>query len=262
MSAGRVDVHVRGDGAIPVLVVHGAGSAAKPMLRLADALLRCAGDVRVTAVGLAGYGSDAPDQTKPILEQHLDVLLQVTQAEPHHLIGHSMGGFLAAQLARRAPERVCSLSLIEPMLFGVLDPVQDADALALDRSIIRAFEEGRVHGGDDGLGAFIAAWSQTAWADLPEATRAVLAALEPQIFEEAVGVSYDATPPATYAQLPQPKVVLCGTQTLLPARRMAERLTALPGGGVLRWVEGAGHMDVTRVPEPFAQVIAAFLGER
>lgn len=72
-------------------------------------------------------------------------LLRVLDAEGiarAHLVGHSSGGAIAFAFARRHPERVSRLVLIEPTLFSLLPP----DLLAQER----AFYEGLVALGERG----------------------------------------------------------------------------------------------------------------
>lgn len=56
-----------------------------------------------------------------------------------HVIGHSYGGLLALELALRHPERVGHLSLIEPVLFGLLIG-RDEEALAPVLETSKAFD--------------------------------------------------------------------------------------------------------------------------
>ncbi len=152
-----------------------------------------------------------------------------------------------------------SLSLVEPMVCGVLDPQRDADTMTIDRALVAGFEHGRAGGSADGLAHFIAAWGQTPWDNLPSPVRARLCAMETQIHEEAACISFDETPLAAHAQLRQSILVLCGTDSLPPAKRMAERLAALPGAVALHWLDGARHMDVVSAPQPYAVAIADYL---
>jgi pimeloyl-ACP methyl ester carboxylesterase len=250
----RIEVLRAGSGETQVLLIHGSGSAAKPILRLGELIVAEIPSAEAHAVGLAGYGSIASDPNLPIIEQHLEVLQRVVGTQRWHLVGHSMGGFLALQLARRAPQQFASLSLIEPVAFGVLDPGEDRDALEADREIIRRFAAGREQG--SGLSCFIEAWNQSSWESLPEVLQVHLLSMESLIYEEASAVSFDQTSRSDYAQLQQPMLLLAGTRSLLPAQRIVARLSELPSVTGLHWIEGAGHMAVLRNPQRFAGLIA------
>jgi pyruvate dehydrogenase E2 component (dihydrolipoamide acetyltransferase) len=96
----------------PVLLLHGFGADLNTWMFTQPAL---AEGRRVIALDLPGHGGsakgvesgDAGSLTK-IAESALDALA----VERVHLIGHSMGGAVAASLALRRPERVASLTLI------------------------------------------------------------------------------------------------------------------------------------------------------
>ena len=100
------------DGA-PVVVFHGTNGLTDD-----DPLLeRLAGRYRVTAPELPGYGESTGEE---LLEDMLDFTLHgwdVVDAlgiERPHLVGHSMGGMIAAEMACLCPERPQSLALVAP----------------------------------------------------------------------------------------------------------------------------------------------------
>ncbi len=252
----RLDVVSTGQGNTRVLLLHGSGSGARPLLRLGEHLVEAIPDSEAHAVSLAGYGSTAA-VALPIIDQHLAVIAEVMAAQTWHLVGHSMGGFLALQAALAIPEQVASLTLIEPIALGVLDPVTDQDAIAADRAVIESFAASSDE--ERGIACFIEAWNQSEWESLPPSLREQLKAMAPQIYAEAVAVSADATELAAYQQLPQPMLLCCGGQSPLPARRAAERLASLPTVVERLWLEEAGHMSVLREPERFAPAIAAHI---
>lgn len=254
MTTPRIETFCTGGGDRRVLLIHGSGSAAKPILRLGERVVAEVPDAEAHAVSLAGYGSVASDPRLARIDQHLDVLLQVIGTERWHVVGHSMGAFLALQLARQASRQIESLSLIEPTAFGVLDSSADREAIEVDREVIRRFAAGREKG--VGIPAFIEAWNQSPWDSLPETLRSRLLDMEALVYEEASAVSFDQTALSDYAGLTQPMLLLAGTASLLPAKRIAERLSTLPSVAGLQWIEGAGHMAVLRDPEPFAGPIA------
>ncbi len=64
---------------------------------------------------VAGGGHSAPAQADRVV-----ALLDALGVERAHVIGNSMGGFIAATLARRAPARVASVALVDPA--GVISP--------------------------------------------------------------------------------------------------------------------------------------------
>jgi len=227
------------------------------LLRLGEQLITTIPDCEAVSVSLAGYGSDAADSSSAIVDQHLSVITEAMGSQTWHLVGHSMGGFLALQLALRFSRQIRSLSLVEPIALGVLQRVADADAIDADRSVVDAFAAGREDG--SGIVHFIEAWNQSNWEDLPESLRARLSGMAPRIFEEARAVSTDRTGLDAYARLQSPVLVVCGRDSPMPVRRVADRLSSLNAVAAVAWIDNSGHMAVLRHPDWFAPVISSFI---
>ena len=264
MSSVVIESYRAGDGAERVLLIHGSGSTSKPFLRLGELIVEAYQDCEVIAVSLAGYGSQAIDMTAPTIEQHMSVIQHVmTEAvgesghSKWHLVGHSLGGFIALQTALKMPEPIASLSLIEPIAFGVLDAEEDREAIEEDRSVIRKFASGLEDG--SGVGHFIEAWNQSPWDEMPQFVRDILVSQAAQIYAEVVAGSNDKTPLSAYETLPMPILLLGGQKTLLPARRIVERLAGLDQVLGVCWIENAAHMEVVQRPDAFAPAIAAHI---
>jgi pimeloyl-ACP methyl ester carboxylesterase len=117
--AGR-QVRYRVDGAgPPVVLLHGIGRSLEDWAEQHE-LLR--GRHRVYSVDLPGYGKSEPlaePYTLAALGRFVaDFLDALGIAEPVHLVGHSLGGAVAMQLAVHAPDRVASLVLVNSAGFG------------------------------------------------------------------------------------------------------------------------------------------------
>lgn len=107
-----MSVQVTGEGP-PLLLLHGLGGSGRYWAGLAP---RLAASRTLIAPDLAGFGrSDKPhvDYTRNFHLDTLDSLLTALHLEgPADVAGHSMGGILAALLARRRPAMVASLAVI------------------------------------------------------------------------------------------------------------------------------------------------------
>lgn len=107
-----MSVQLAGEGP-PLLLLHGLGGSGRYWAGLAP---RLAGTRTLIAPDLAGFGrSDKPhvDYTRDFHLDTLDALLAALQVQaPADVAGHSMGGILAALLARRRPASVASLAVI------------------------------------------------------------------------------------------------------------------------------------------------------
>ncbi|WP_127480824.1 alpha/beta fold hydrolase [Nocardioides pantholopis] len=122
-SAFRVTVRVAQPGAPAVLVVPAMGLGSRYYLRLLDALAEagCTGAVtELRGHEEGGQPAGRPPRGRDFgyaeLVDDLDLALAALAAHlpqaPLHLLGHSLGGQVAALLAARAPERLAGLVLV------------------------------------------------------------------------------------------------------------------------------------------------------
>jgi abhydrolase domain-containing protein 6 len=104
-----------------VLMLHGYSADKNLWLRFARHFV---GQYRVIIPDIAGHGEtgfkagggyDIPLQAKRMIQ-----LLDVCGVEKVHVIGNSMGGYMAAWLAAHYPDRIASVALIDPA--GVTAP--------------------------------------------------------------------------------------------------------------------------------------------
>jgi pyruvate dehydrogenase E2 component (dihydrolipoamide acetyltransferase) len=114
-GGGQINVLTVGAGeALPILLIHGFGGDLNSWLFNLEAL---AAERTVHAIDLPSHGgspmSDLSGGVPAIAKTILSALdsLGVSRA---HLVGHSLGGALAIWIAKTAPERVASLSLLAP----------------------------------------------------------------------------------------------------------------------------------------------------
>jgi len=123
-AEGRIHYVVAGDEGRPeILFVHGSpgtweawrGYLESPELRRA---------ARMVALDRPGFGATERGHAEPSLERQADALVAVLDAEGVRralVVGHSLGGPIAAQLAVDRPERVAGLVLIAPSISPALE---------------------------------------------------------------------------------------------------------------------------------------------
>ncbi len=103
----------------PVVMLHGI---ARSLDDFADQHDLLDDDHRVYSIDLAGFGESDPLPGKSTLPAITDavaeVLDQLGETRPAHLIGNSLGGAVAMLLALRYPDRVRSLVLVDSAGFG------------------------------------------------------------------------------------------------------------------------------------------------
>jgi pyruvate dehydrogenase E2 component (dihydrolipoamide acetyltransferase) len=102
----------RGDGAATVLFLHGFGGDLDTWLFNLEALA----DLHTAiALDLPGHGQSdrkLPGKTLAELARFAVHFLDAVEVSAAHLVGHSMGGAIAAQMALDHPQRVASVALI------------------------------------------------------------------------------------------------------------------------------------------------------
>ena len=251
----------------PVLAVHGLGGTKGSFLLTVAAL---ADRFRVVAVDLPGFG----DSDKPIgaaydasffADAMIDLMdeLELDRAD---LIGNSLGGRVALEVALRDPERVGRLALLAPSL-AWRRPRRWAPALRLvrpelglvqlaPRAVVQAVVHRLIPGADEGWTA--AGVDEFLRAYLTPAGRAAFYAAARQIYLETPHGDSGFWPRLRELQ-PDALFIWGRHDTLVPiafARHVAE---ALPQA---RHVElDCGHVPQMERPEQTHQAVSAFLAE-
>lgn len=183
--------------------------------------------------------------------------------EPVHLVGHSYGGAVALHIARTRPERVRSLTLIEPSAFHLLRDGDATDAEALIEIIgVAADVRLALAAGElaEGYRSFVDYWSGAgSWAAMPEDKRATFAA---QLAKAALDFDALIGDPAgieDVRDLGLPTLIVQGSATRLPSRRICRLLRAAMPEAKFELVPGAGHMLPITHREPVNALIAAHI---
>lgn len=227
-----------------VLLIHSGGFTSRQWRKLAEVL---APSFDVLTPDLLGYGrSGSWPAGEPFhFLQDLEFLQTVLRdvQTPVHVGGHSYGGFLALKLALAYPELVRSIAVYEPVAFGILDEMTDADARAALALVKREWTPDASGADEAWLAAFVDWWNGSgAWQRLPEETRTAFRGVGWKVYQEVLSLAADATDEAGYARIVVPTLVMGGTLSPLTERRVVEKLGAALPNAEARFFEGAGHM--------------------
>lgn len=100
----------------PILMLHDIGDSAAVFEHLTSAV--CLAGRELVAIDLPGSGRSDPPREPGLdgLVEHLLQYLPRMSQEPLDLLGHGFGGYLAASVAARVPDRVSRLVLLDPLL--------------------------------------------------------------------------------------------------------------------------------------------------
>lgn len=236
-------LHSQGAGA-PVVCLHSSAGSHAQWRHLSETL---SPRWRVLTPDLHGHGASPawPEGAANTLDVDAGAVARLVGPGPVHLVGHSYGAAVALQMALNHPERVRSLTLYEPVAFGVLHALEPQGSAFEEIEEVAASVASLVNAGQahDAARVFVGYWGGSrAWAQLGEAQRSTLTrrmAVVPRHFEALFAARWTRE---VLARLEMPVLLLRGSATRAPARRVTELLAqALPHAqcGVL---PDAGHL--------------------
>jgi pimeloyl-ACP methyl ester carboxylesterase len=218
------------------------------------------------AVNLFGYGG-TPGWSRagaPSLDDYADLL---AQAIPHtarhvHLVGHSFGGAVAMQAARRLGKRVESLVLIEPSLFYLLKLGGRQQAFAEIRGLSEQMKEQAADGAvEQAAKRFVDYWTGPG-------SFAASSTKRRSSYAQAVGVvlrEWDATldGDATLQQwrdsLPSQTLIISSSNPMDPSRGVMDVLTEACADWPFERTPEGGHMVPITHPHLVNPIIGRFL---
>ena len=248
----------RHDGAGPVVVLH-AGVADRRCSREVAAHLR--GSATVISNDRRGYGDTPPSSARFYDLDDLILVLDELDEGSVWLLGNSIGGRLALDLAVRVPERVAGLILLSPAISGAPEHPLDPDTQRLSDLIDQAlaaqdFDE-------------VNRLETWLWLDGPSsaegrvgdparslalAMNAIVIANEQEQAELERDPELDAW--THLAQIVVPATVACGTLDLQAFSVRSRTLAnGLPRGEFVA-LEGMAHLPSLEAPAVVAQLVA------
>lgn len=183
-------------------------------------------DAALTFPDLPGHGR-APDwDGGDYMDQALGLALDAAPAGTFDVVGHSYGGCLALRLLVEHPERLRSLTLIEPVMFAAASPELQVRQNARMEGYGAALKAGD---SDGAARVFTGLWGDgTPWEDVPERQRAyirdrihLVAASGPGIVEDVhdiLGRLPPEGPPVSIVTQDDPPEIVAGIVQGLRAR--------------------------------------------
>ncbi len=265
-----IAVYYRDEGRGPAVVLgHSSSATGGQWRRLME---RMRDRYRLLAPDFLGYGKTPaldPGASLPgtsLVESEVAVFESMIGLVdgPVHLVGHSYGGGIAAHTALRHPQRVKSLTVIEPTLFHLLADAGEAEADREIRGVARRVVD-QVARGDRQAAArgFIDYWVGPGAFD----------AMDPKVRCEVTQsmtkltgewrACFAAGPPtaADFAALTMPTLIVCAARTTLAARRTVEVLRRNLPNHDYGEIAAAGHMSPLTHPDRVNPMVEAHIVE-
>jgi pimeloyl-ACP methyl ester carboxylesterase len=218
-------------------------------------------------VDLLGYGkSDPVPFGSPVsATDDMEALGSLLASSgPAHVVGHSYGGYLAAKLAIAMPDRIASLVLIEPVLFGALRQTGDPESATELAGLYDDpdFLSDSFGGTEAWMERFIDYWGgKGSWALLPEPNRRANMRVAWKVYREVKDLSSDPLPFGAYAGLPTWTTLVRGQTTTVCARRIIELLRGELPQARARTIQVAGHMSPLTHADGVLSVIEGHLAD-
>lgn len=255
-----VEALIEGTGDEAVVFLHASASGISQWRAYQQAL----SDRYVTAaVHLYGYGATTPwnQPHRQRLADQAGLVGTVIEAigRPAHVVGHSFGGAVALETARRFQDDVASVAVYEPTVFWVLQ-TEVPECWEEISGFVRAVQT-RVASGDlDGAASgFVDYWAQDEqWERMSDRQRATVASAMVNVAHEADALmSPPPDPDAWLANVPAPTLVMQAQDSPAPVREVARLLAE--HGRQLHVVDSGGHMAPVTNPAAVFAALPPFL---
>jgi pimeloyl-ACP methyl ester carboxylesterase len=231
-----------------ILMFHCSASSGKQWDGLTDLL---DDQFHAVAPDLMGYGGSEgwPGRGPLTLVEQARAMLESLgdDTDGVHLVGHSCGGAVAMRAALELGSRLRSLTLIEPSAFHLLrrgDPGEighwsEISNVASD--VLHGVRSGDVHGG---MARFVDYWSgDGAWSVLRDDVQDRLSEQLGTVAVDFAALFSETSGIADFAKIKAPVLILQGSHSPAPSRRLCTLLNAALPNSRLQTIEGAGHMS-------------------
>lgn len=237
----------------PVLLLHGIGGRASLWAPTVAALA----PRPAIALDMPGYDGTRPALTSfPALADAAAAMLDAAGAAQADVVGHSLGGMIALELALRHPGRVRRLVIVASSpAFGSRDPAFREAFLAARQ---KPLDEGL---GMAGVAASLVPTMLGPAAD-PAAARAaiaVMASVDEAAYRTTLATLTSFDRRADLPRVTQPALLIAGeADQTAPPRGMARMAESMPEARTLV-IPGVGHLLPLEAPDAFHAALLDFL---
>jgi pimeloyl-ACP methyl ester carboxylesterase len=251
---------------LSVIYLHASGTGPAQWL---DYMTGALGERQQEAMTLTGYGGVPFDPSQSGLEQDLDRLFELfsEQSSRIHLVGHSYGGLVALLGAMRAePNPVASLTLMEPVAFGLIDEIDATTGSTLGAETAWArdptFDTPNPQHIDWWMETFVDHWSgRGAWRRRPPNKQRQLLLWGPKIANAVYHASHTSFGAADLRRLDIPSLVMWGSRTTHVSHDVSQWIAEQLPNRITEVLRGAGHFFPMSDPDRVIPHLAAHFEE-
>ena len=246
-----------------VVLLHGPGANAAHWMRVVPQLV---GTHRVIAPDLPGQGASELTRGGQLDRDRvvawLSELIERTSPEPPALVGHALGGAIAARFAADHSDRLTRLVLVDALGLAPFEPAPDF-GLALNDYLAQPSDQ--THDALWGKCALDLGLLRRQMGERWEPFRAynIDRALSPSVMSALESLMEEfgmpAIPPADLARIGVPTTLIWGRHDLATPLRTAEAVAARHGWR-MTVIENAGDDPPVERPEAFAEALKSALG--
>ncbi|KAA1421654.1 alpha/beta hydrolase [Nocardioides humilatus] len=240
-----------------IVMLHGYSADRDVWARFAAELVD---DYHVVIPDLAGHGDtpfvEGADYSAPAQADRVAGLLDVLDIDRTHIIGNSMGGFVAASFARAYPTRMLSLGLSDAA--GVIAPEPSAMDILMERDGQNPFLLEDPDQFDD---FYAMTMAKPPWVPgfVKDAMAQDYVDREPELAEIFEGFHHRDLLDEHLDEITAPAYVMWGEEDQLVDPSAADVwVDGLPDATLVTY-PGIGHMPMLEIPEESAADYAAFL---
>ena len=260
---GSLAIHYveKGEGSKHIILLHGFRAHTYTWRHLIDPLSQAG--YHVWAIDLIGYGlSDKPDHASYNIDffvQQVESFMEAKEISKAHLVGNSMGGGLALNIALAHPHLVCSLTLLSalgypldlPLYLSIGRHVSKIWTPFLGPRMVRytlsqiVFDEDQIS--DEQVEAYCLPYR------FPGGVTASLLTLQQFDNQHLIEMGQ------RYATLPHPTLVIWGDHdTLIPVSHYQKFLKDFPHSQHLL-IPNCGHIPQEETPQQVLAIMLSFL---